>query len=157
VECQSAVGEGSLFALYLPRSHAEVAGSTPPTPSTAAAPAGKFRVLLADHDDTLRALAGAYLRQGGLEVLLTGDAGEAADLYQADPGGIELVILDQALQIKGAEALERMRSINPAVRVLLAGSAEESALRSAGVLGLIPKPYREHELLQAVHEALGLT
>ena len=68
------------------------------------------------------------------------------------------MILNQAvLQTSGPEALERMRAINPAVRVLLAsGSAEEPASCPAGVLGLIPKPYRERELLQAVNEALGL-
>jgi PAS domain S-box-containing protein len=157
VECQSTPGEGSVFTVYLPRSSAEEAGSAP-TPATVAAPAGRYLVLLADGDDTLRALAAAYLRQGGLQVLLAGDTGEAAEAYQAEHARIDLVILDQSLvQMEGPAALERMRAINPGVRVLFASSsAEEAGARPEGVLGFIPKPYRERELLQAVHAALGL-
>jgi PAS domain S-box-containing protein len=153
VECHSAPGEGTRFDIYLPRAAAEAARplDQTPMPSRAASPAGgPALVLLADDNDTLRALAAAYLRRGGFEVREARDGREAVELYRREHAGIDVVVLDQMMpRLGGEEALRQMREVNPAVRALLAGgpAADEAA-------GMIAKPYRERELLQAVRGLL---
>jgi PAS domain S-box-containing protein len=157
VECSSTSDAGTRFALYLPRTTVEVVNAVV-TPSTVAAPAGKRLVLLVDDNDTLRALAAAYLRQGGLQVLLAGDGTEAIEVYQREHVRIDLVILDQTIPpLTGSETLAQLRTINPAVRALFASNNAEDRVRPGEVLGIIPKPYREREMLQAVHTALEQT
>jgi PAS domain S-box-containing protein len=155
VECRSEPAMGTRFELYLPRTAEAV--DLFPIPATVAGPAGKRLVLLADDNDTLRSLAAAYLKQGGFQVLLAGDGQEAVEVYQREQGRIDLVILDQTMpQMTGAEALRQIRTINPDVRALFASSTFEARGCPDEVLGVIPKPYRERELLQAVHGALEL-
>jgi PAS domain S-box-containing protein len=154
VECSSTPGEGTRFALYLPRTVADTAHAVA-MPSTVAAPAGTHLILLADDNDTLRALAAAYMRQGGFQVLLAGDGTEALEIYQREHTRIGLVILDQTIPpLNGPDTLRQMRTINPAVRALFASNNAEDRVRPGEVLGIIPKPYRERELLQAVNNAL---
>ena len=155
VECHSAAGAGSCFEIYLPRTNAATVNAVP-TPATVAAPAGKRLVLLADDNDTLRSLAAAYLKQGGFQVLLASDGQEAVEVYQREQAHIDLVILDQTMPLlDGAETLRQIRAVNPSVRALFASSThDEASVRPGEVLGVIPKPYRERELLQAVHLAL---
>jgi CheY-like chemotaxis protein len=126
-----------------------------------ASPTGPRLILLADDNETLRTLAAAYLRQGGFRVLLACDGQEAVDLFQREHPRIDLVILDQMMpNLTGRDALQRIRQISPAARVLLAtGSAGTTPVTPAkvneGVWGVIAKPYRERDLLQAVHQALA--
>ncbi len=154
VECSSTPEDGTRFALYLPRTIAETAHAVA-TPCTVAAPAGTHLVLLADDNDTLRALAAAYLRQGGFQVLLAGNSTEAVEIYQREHERISLVILDQTIPpLNGPDTLGQMRAINPAVRALFASNNAEDRVQPGEALGIIPKPYRERELLQAAHNAL---
>ncbi len=157
VECDSSADHGTCFALYLPRTSSEAFNAVA-VPDTVAAPAGKRLVLLADDNDTLRSLAAAYLRQGGFQVLLAGDGEEAVEIYQSEGAKIDLVILDQAMSpLTGLEILRRMRAINPTVRALFAShNAADARIHPGEILAVVPKPYRERELLQAVHTALEL-
>jgi PAS domain S-box-containing protein len=155
IECSSTPESGNRFALYLPRTVAKSAVGAM-IPSTTAAPSGTRQILLADDNDTLRALAAAYLRQGGFQVHLASDSTEALETYQREHARIDLVIIEQSIQPEtGPETLRQLRSINPAVRALFASNhAEDARFRREEVLGIIPKPYRERELLQAVLKAL---
>ena len=57
--------------------------------------------------------------------------------------------------LTGRDALAQMRRIKPEVRALFAtGSMSELDSEPGRELGLIAKPYRERDLLQAVHQAL---
>jgi PAS domain S-box-containing protein len=151
VECHSDPSCDTRFDLYLPRSQADVAPG-PPAPI----PPPRL-VLLADDNDALRALAGAYLQQGGFHVLLAADGQEAVDLFRSQQDRIDLVILDQVMpHLTGRDALEQMRRIKPSLRALVAsGSPGVELPRPAEGLGVVTKPYRERELLQAVHRILG--
>jgi CheY-like chemotaxis protein len=155
VQCSSPAGEGARFDVYLPRAGADVPAEAP-APTTAASPVGPRVVLLADDNDTLRALAAAYLTQGGFQVLLAADGREAVEVFQREHARIDLVILDQMMPyLTGRDALDEMRHIKPTVRALFAtGSTSDLDRHGGTVLGAIAKPYRERDLLQAVHQAL---
>jgi PAS domain S-box-containing protein len=159
IECDSAPGTGTRFTLYLPRASTEGVDPTP-VAATVAAPSGKRLILLADDNDTLRSLAAAYLKRGGFQVLLAGDGQEAIEIYQRQREPIDLVILGidvgRTTAAGGQGVLEKLRSFNPSVRVLHATDITGSGVvRPGEVLGVIPKPYRERELLHAVHLALS--
>jgi two-component system cell cycle sensor histidine kinase/response regulator CckA len=142
VSCHSEAGRGTRFELYLPRAEPDVCE-----------PAAPRLVLLADDNDVLRALAAAYLRQGGYEVLQAADGRQAVELFEREQGRVDLVILARALTHQpGAEALRRMRAVKPSVRGLLAGDPQ--AGETSDEAGVVARPYREGDLLEAVRRAL---
>jgi CheY-like chemotaxis protein len=156
VECHSQLGKGTRFDLYLPRASPAGAVATP-TPALAASPAGQRRVLLAEDNDTLRSLAMAFLRQAGFQVVPAEDGRHAVDIYQHEHARIDLVILAQSLPVlAGPAALEQLRQINPEVRVLLAHDPTAEELTAGKVQGVVHKPYRQRDLLQAVQTALAV-
>ena len=66
-----------------------------------------------------------------------------------------MVILDLDMPgLNGEQVLERLRELDPGVRVLISSGyldrAREDALRSAGIDGLLDKPYDSLTLLRAV-------
>jgi CheY-like chemotaxis protein len=167
IECHSEVGRGTRFDLYLPRWVGAVAPSTRlsgepaaaygPTAARVATPSGSRRVLLADDNALLRDLAAGYLRQGGFQVLQASDGREAVEVYAREQDAIDLVILDWIMpELTGRDALARLRSLNPSLRVLVAVGGDQPPKSATGdVVGILSKPYRERELLEAVHAALG--
>jgi PAS domain S-box-containing protein len=150
VECHSDP-TGTRFDLYLP------VASDPPSAVSEQTPSPPPRlVLLADDNDSVRSLAAAYLRQAGFEVLQAADGQEAVAVFQRNCERIDLVILDQMMpHLTGSDALGQMRRIRPAVRALLVSGSVGADLPGPGeVQGVITKPYRQRELLQAVQQAL---
>jgi two-component system, cell cycle sensor histidine kinase and response regulator CckA len=143
VRCASQVGCGTRFDLHLPRWQDK--GAPPDAP---AGPAK--RVLLADDNEILRALAATYLRQAGFEVLPAGDGREAVELFRREHPRIDLVILDEMTSgLSGADALAQMRQVRPDARGLLIGG------QGGAAAGSLEKPYRERDLLQVVRSLLA--
>ena len=145
-ECTSSAEGGTWFHLYLPRAGSAIA-LAPPKPATAASPTGVHVVLLVDDDPTLSNLAAAYLRRAGFEVILADSAAAAVETYRAEHARISLVLLDEAMA--GPELAEEFRRIHPSARVVNIVGDDRV------VDGEIEKPYRERELVEAVHAALS--
>ena len=158
IECRSAPDEGTRFDLYLPRAQAAAPLAGPATVAGPSGPSGPRRVLVAEDNEILRSLAAAYLRQGGFDVLLASDGQEAVEVFRLEHSRIDLVILDQVMpQLTGRAALRQMRLIDPHVRALLASGSGGHPLDDPETAGVIRKPYRERELIQAVEAALCRT
>jgi two-component system cell cycle sensor histidine kinase/response regulator CckA len=73
---------------------------------------------------------------------------------------IGLVLTDLGLpKIDGWEAFQRMKEINPAVKVIFASGYIDPTLRSnlmgAGAKGLVQKPYMPEEILNRVRELIN--
>jgi len=169
VECRSEVGVGTVFDLYLPLQVAAPPVRLVPTVSWAvtATPLTQTphptdqptTILLVDDEEMIRSLGRAVLESAGYLVLEAEDGEEAVELYRASPRPIDLVILDLTMpRMSGKDAFRRMADRDPGVRVLLSSGYTADGLSDTdGILGLLPKPYRPAELLDAVRLALNLT
>jgi CheY-like chemotaxis protein len=104
----------------------------------------------------LRAVGREMLQRHGYRVLVAEDGRHALKMYAQQP--VDLVILDLAMpRLSGPDTLQELRRSNPRVPVLFtSGYSAEYLPRVAAeqVLGFIPKPYRDEELVNQVRAAL---
>ena len=120
---------------------------------------GRPVVLLADDEVALRHLVVTVLESHGYAVVCAEDSRRALEVFATAPERIALVILDKVMPGPGVEAtLSRLRSLDPAVRVLLTSGYTEPELGPEirqSVCGFLAKPFRGSELLRAVAVALA--
>ena len=158
VECRSEPGRGACFDVYLPAREAPAEAAPAVAPSIALTAGRGEVVLLADDNEMLRSLGATILRHHGYHVMLAEDGQQAVEAYEREGGRIDLVVLDLTMpRLSGREALQRLRKINPRVRVLLASGYSAEQLTDADrvhIEGFIAKPYRERDLVCAVEAAL---
>jgi len=95
----------------------------------------------------------------GYRVYAAGSGQEAIAVYMEKQKEIDLVLLDMILPgISGGEVFDRLREINPGIKVLLSsgysieGQAQE--IMDRGCNGFIQKPFQLENLSQKVREML---
>ena len=156
----SELGKGTTFKLLLPATPDAAVAAQTPMPQTKTW-RGSGRVLLADDEETVRAVVSRSLENLGFTVTTAADGREAAQLFEAEPEAFTLVVLDFTMpHMNGAEAFARMQQIRPTVRVLLmSGFNEPQAtlnLAGKGLAGFLPKPFELPQfcdVIRAVFEA----
>jgi signal transduction histidine kinase len=156
IECTSAIDQGTSFDIYLPR----IPDDETPFASerTLLVPSGGSEtILLVDDEPMIRELSRTILQRYGYRVLLAADGQEGIDVYLREQPRIDLVIMDMTMpRMSGRDAVKRLCTIDPNVAVIYASgySNQVTDFASEGVLGFLPKPYREQELADAVRAAL---
>jgi CheY-like chemotaxis protein len=107
---------------------------------------GSETLLLVDDEIDVLEIGRQLLRRLGYTVKAVSSGAEALQIYEAHPAAIDLVLLDMVMPgMGGGETFDRLRQINPAVKVLLAsgysleGQAEQILAR--GCDGFIQKPF----------------
>lgn len=131
-------------------------------------PAGQGRrgkeILVVDDDVAVAAMARAVLEAAGYSTLCASSGEEAVEIYSQvyhAGGEIELVVLDITLPggISGIETLDRLREVNPEVKVIASsGYFDDSASTAAkkrGFVGILPKPYTAERMTRLVQWSLG--
>ncbi len=126
--------------------------------------AGAETILLVEDEAFVREVTGEVLRSAGYEVLVARDAVEAASVYSARPGGVELLLSDVVLPGENGRALaRRLQRGNPDLKVLLVtGYAEQMGLQGAQEQGgqgeaaeeCLAKPFSTEVLLRRVRQRL---
>jgi CheY-like chemotaxis protein len=116
-------------------------------------------VFIVDDDETVRVVASAMLAHGGYQAISAADGSAAVELYAQRGDEVDLVLLDLSMPLMdGQECFERLRELDPQVRVVLSsGYNEQDAINrftGDGLAGFIQKPYRAKGLLAAVGKAL---
>ena len=158
IVCESALGQGTSFDIFLPRCPGTVAPSTP-VPAAALPNGVRETILLVDDESMIRQLTRTILIKAGYDVLMAEDGAQGLEVYQAHRGRIALVILDAVMpRLSGRDMLRELVRIAPDVSILFSSgfSTEQLALNEfPQVRGLLPKPYRAEQLVQKVAEVLG--
>jgi len=157
VTAASAPGHGSTFTVLQP---CAVAAPTPPvsSPVLAGAPGGQETILLAEDEPLVRDMSRRILQRVGYHVLCADDGAEAVRLAAANPGDVDLLLLDVVMPgLGGREAYATIAAEQgPIPCLLMSGYADvmmDAPPLPPGV-GFLQKPYETPELLRAVRLAL---
>jgi two-component system, cell cycle sensor histidine kinase and response regulator CckA len=95
----------------------------------------------------------------GYRVYATGSGQEALAVYQEKRKEIDLVILDMIMPgISGGETFDRLRDIDPGVRVLLSSgysiNGEAKHILDRGCNGFLQKPFQLENLSWKIREMM---
>jgi two-component system cell cycle sensor histidine kinase/response regulator CckA len=156
IDVGSVKGQGATFSIYLPASSREEADAEQILRNPVR---GEETILLVDDEEFIIEVTGRLLEELGYHVLTAADGDEAVKIYSQQHTGIDLVIMDMIMPgLSGSETFDKLKSINPAVRVILSSgySINEKAaeIMQRGVLFFLQKPYHLDELSLKVREAL---
>ena len=156
INVYSEKGEGTTFNIYLPASDKRVAEEKETTGEIIE---GTETILLVDDEDMIVNVGEKILERLGYTAIIAKSGKEAIDIYRENRDKIEMVILDMIMpDIGGKVAYERLKEINPDIKVLLSsgysitGQAQE--ILDKGCNGFIQKPFNLKDLSQKIREIL---
>ncbi|HEX4341388.1 MAG TPA: ATP-binding protein [Polyangiaceae bacterium] len=155
MHCYSEVGVGTSFKVYLPAR--EQFASDVGSKLHGIAPSGTERILLAEDDAGVRAVAVRILTKAGYDVTAVENGDAACRTVAKDD--FALVILDVVMPgMACAEVVARIHALKPAQRMLLAsgytGGAQILDSTRNTPLELLMKPYDPDRLLRGVRNML---
>jgi CheY-like chemotaxis protein len=158
INVYSEEGRGTTFTLYLPASAKEVQEEKK---TAARVLLGKETILLVDDEETITDVVAKALKITGYNPLVARSGGEAVEKYKAHRDQIDLIVLDMIMPgMGGGAAYDRLKEINPAVKVLLSSGysldGEASQILEKGCKGFIQKPFGIQELSQKIREVLDV-
>jgi two-component system cell cycle sensor histidine kinase/response regulator CckA len=158
IDVNSRKGHGTTFSIYLPASpenqHIKEDKKLPKKLLK-----GQETILLVDDEEMILDVGKEFLTLLGYRVLGAGSGKDAIGLYREKKDKIDMVLLDMIMpDMGGGETYDRLKEINPEIKVLLAsgysldGGAKEIVER--GCDGFIQKPFNMEELSRRIREVL---
>jgi two-component system cell cycle sensor histidine kinase/response regulator CckA len=161
--CDSEVGRGTKFSIYLPRHYPKPEAIQPE--AKAAAPkqrsdlTGKGRILLVEDEDAVRAFALRALSSRGYTVVEASTGERALEVMEGDKEGFDLILSDVVMpEMDGPSMLRELRKRGVKTRIIfVSGYAEdafEKNLEGATDFGFLPKPFSLKQLVEKVKEAI---
>ncbi len=157
LKVSSIAGTGSTFELLFPAIEARPLARVAEPQSFEAQCSGA--ILVVDDEELIRDFARSALQASGYRVILATNGAEAVETVRAAPDEIALVLLDLKMPVMGGEeAFRELRTIRPALRVLLSSGFDEIAaigsLTDDGLAGFLQKPYSVAQLTHKIRIAL---
>ena len=157
IECDSEVGQGTTFRIYLP-----AVSETPvaePTPTRMPLPRGSETVLLVEDEAAVRSLSHHILKSCGYRVLEAENGACAIEVARLHAGEIDIVVTDVIMPVMGArKMLQKLQEYLPKMKVLLlSGYGDESLSRDVAEFSkslFLQKPFSVSELTRAVRSIL---
>jgi two-component system cell cycle sensor histidine kinase/response regulator CckA len=162
--CESEVGKGTKFRIYLPRHYREPVKEEDQIKLDDKQLkkqdlTGKGTVLLVEDEDAVRAFASRALASRGYKVL-EADSGETAlKVLEENEGKIDLVLSDVVMpEMDGPTLLKELRKKGVKTRIVfISGYAEdafEKNLEGQADFAFLPKPFTLKQLAEAVKQAM---
>ena len=100
-------------------------------------PGGSETILIVDDQETVWDFLIEALQKLGYSVLLAENGLDAVEIYQNNPGQIDLVLLDMIMPHQGGHStFYKLKALDPNVCVLLSSGFV------SGAAGFLPKPHR---------------
>ena len=156
IDVDSKKGQGSTFSIYLPASERRAQEAVKTVERLTK---GTGTVLLVDDEEVIIEVGKELLETMGYRVLIAKDGEEAIAIYKKHLDDIDIVVLDMVMpNMGGGEAYDRMKEINPDIKVLLSSGfsidGEASEILARGCSGFIQKPFTMKELSGRVSKIL---
>ena len=148
IDVKSKQGHGTTFSICLPASENRVQ-QVARTPVKVIK--GTGTVLLVDDEEVILEVGQDLLEAMGYRILVARDGKEAVKVYKKNWDKIDIVVMDMVMpNMGGGEAYDRIREINPNVKVLLSSGfsidGEASEILDRGCDGFIQKPFNMKKL-----------
>jgi PAS domain S-box-containing protein len=158
IDVTSEPGHGTTFYIHLPATEKALVREEAATKD---APRGNETILLVDDEKMVLDVARAMLEFLGYRVHCVGSGQEAVAVYHEMKNKISLVVLDMIMPgISGSETFDRLRGIDPGIKVLLSSgysiNGEAQAIMSKGCNGFLQKPFQLEQLAQKVRAVLAV-
>jgi len=120
------------------------------------------RILLADDEPAVRAVAQRILEESGFEVVPASNGAEATKIFEAHSDRFDACVLDLTMPEKGGDdALAEIRKLNPAIpAVLISGYSEkidDIKREQTEHTTFLQKPFRAISLQREVKRALNVS
>jgi CheY-like chemotaxis protein len=160
VQVTSSPGQGTTFKVYLPASgkgvHGQPAGGTPPTRFDGHGEG----VLVADDDESVRAILKSLLERLHFRVFLAADGTEALGTFAAHRDHIRLAVTDARMPyLEGTALVRALRHMAPELGIIaMSGLHDEARNReftACGVSHFLHKPFTMLDLSSALQACLG--
>ncbi|WP_027144928.1 ATP-binding protein [Mesorhizobium sp. WSM3626] len=167
--CDSELGKGSTFRIFLPRHIAEAKNAAEPGEAPATAPAkpvdnakdlsGSATVLLVEDEDAVRMGGMRALTSRGYTVHEASSGVEALEVFEALGGKVDIVVSDVVMpEMDGPTLLGELRKRQPDIKfVFVSGYAEDAFARNLPAeahFGFLPKPFSLKQLATIVKDVL---
>jgi CheY-like chemotaxis protein len=156
--CESEVGRGTTFRVYLPRVDEPV---THPEPRPAQAPIhpGDETILLVEDEPEVRSLVQRILKTQGYTVVTAANPDEAIAVAREFKGTIQVMVTDVVMPgMSGLQLAARLMPMRPNMRVLFVSGYTHDAIGHHGVLdpgtAFLQKPFTPNALARKVREVL---
>ncbi|MDN5928690.1 MAG: response regulator [Hyphomicrobiales bacterium] len=168
--CDSEVGKGTTFRIFLPRhiaqagtADAESAADQPMAPQKTQEASrdlsGSATVLLVEDEDAVRMGGMRALTSRGYTVHEASSGVEALDVYKSLDGKVDIVVSDVVMpEMDGPTLLGELRKMNPDIKfIFVSGYAEDAFAKNLPAdaqFGFLPKPFSLKQLATIVKEML---
>jgi signal transduction histidine kinase len=158
IVCDSLLGVGTTFSIYMPQLAADGAEGSPAVPNARVKPGAGERIMVLDDEELLVNVTALMLTQGGFKPTKFFDPNSALAAFRSNPGDYDLLVTDLAMPgMTGLELTKMLREIRADLPVVLStgyvGPAESEILKQC--TAVLTKPYTREALYSAVLEALG--
>nr|MBP7323821.1 response regulator [Deltaproteobacteria bacterium] len=156
ITVDSKKGNGSTFFIYLPASDKIVPKEKESSRMIAR---GTETILLVDDEEMILEIGKKMLNAMDYTVLAARGGKEALEIYQKKKDQIDVVVLDMIMpDMSGSEAFDRLKRINPDIKVVLASGysldGQASKIMERGCKGFIQKPFDMKRLSHKIREVV---
>ena len=154
IKVYSELGKGTTFKILLPSSTKNAAALSKLAPAVNGWQ-GKGTILVADDEETIRAVGRETLEHAGFKVITATDGRDALNKFKKHVDEIVLVLLDMTMpHLSGEEVFREMRRVRPSVKVVLSSGYNEQDATNGfvgkGLAGFLQKPYKPQKLIDTV-------
>ncbi len=158
IYCNSIVGQGTTFSVFLPR-YVPTAEELAPKEQVEKAAivdlTGQGVILLVEDEEAVRAFGKRALMSRGYTVYEAGSGVEALEVFERLEGKVDLVVSDVVMpEMDGPTLLRELRQRNPNTKIIFVSGYAEDAFRQnlpeGTEFGFLPKPFGLKQLIETV-------
>jgi len=161
IEVESKAGCGSVFRVVLPAGKSTTPGSSDGfAQKDAGDPRGQETILVVEDDESVRKITAKSLRHLGYRILEASNGVEALQRWNEQAGQLDLLLTDRVMPqgINGVQLAERLRRMNPGLKVIISSGYAVEMTRPGAWLerdyAFLAKPYKFKTLAEKVRQCL---